>query len=801
MSGRIFISYRHDDDATQTATGLYDWLSARFARNDVFLDDDRASPGIDYAAVIENNVGPSDVLVVVIGHRWLLAPGGEGRSRLDKPEDFVRLEIGIALRRGIPVIPAVADGASMPRSDELPEDLQSFAHRRAFAVSRERFRADSEQLARAVEQALESARAEQQRKRQEQEPIDAERRDREEKARLETERREREEEAPLPLQVPECAAAMWSEQPVVTAQNESRVPAAADPDSEATIVPAIAESANAAHGTAEVSAVPTEPAGASPPREPVERPARAPKPESSLLKFLKKGAANRKNSRRLLVVAGSGVAVLLLGLILLFNASRPQPNASRSQPVSAAERSRAASSPVVAPANSPAPAAVVREASPGPAASVSQVSVPSPTPSARDSLAEAERHLDAKEYAQARQWFQKAAEAGSADGMNGLGALYENGWGVTQDSAQARQWYRRAADAGSVAAKLKLAMLSPSPASQPLPNGTPSPVDELAAAKRYLDAKDYAKALPLLRKVADATRNLEALNQLGDLYYSGRGVSQDYVQARQWYQKAADAGSANAMYQLGELYQYGQGVARDYAQAHRWYHKAVDAGNADGMNGLGRLYENGRGVARDYIQARQSYQKAIDAGNVQGMVNLGTLYEGGAAQDYAQAREWYKKAADSGNTNGMYHLGLLYQFGLSVPRDYAQARQWYQKTVDGGNPQGMVNLGSMYEDGLGVPQDYGKAFESYQKAADNGHPGGMNGLARLYENGRGVPQDYAQARHWYQKAVDAGSVAAMEHLGNMYYYGHGVAQDHTKAREWYQKAVAGGWPVVLLPKD
>jgi hypothetical protein len=54
----------------------------------------------------------------------------------------------------------------------------------------------------------------------------------------------------------------------------------------------------------------------------------------------------------------------------------------------------------------------------------------------------------AKDYAQARQWFEKAAAAGDAAGMRDLGGLYANGWGVAPDFAQARQWYERAAAAG-----------------------------------------------------------------------------------------------------------------------------------------------------------------------------------------------------------------------------------------------------------------------------------------------------------------------------------------------------------------
>jgi TPR repeat protein len=66
-------------------------------------------------------------------------------------------------------------------------------------------------------------------------------------------------------------------------------------------------------------------------------------------------------------------------------------------------------------------------------------------------------------------------------------------------------------------------------------------------------------------------------------------VEQDYDRARQWFQKAADAGNATAMYNLGYLYQHGQGVTRDYRQARQWYQKAAEAGNADAKQALSRL--------------------------------------------------------------------------------------------------------------------------------------------------------------------------------------------------------------------
>jgi TPR repeat protein len=54
---------------------------------------------------------------------------------------------------------------------------------------------------------------------------------------------------------------------------------------------------------------------------------------------------------------------------------------------------------------------------------------------------------------------------------------------------------------------------------------------------------------------------------LGEMYFKGLGVPQDYGQARQWWEKEAASGNAWAMYHLGVLYENGWGVPQDYGQA------------------------------------------------------------------------------------------------------------------------------------------------------------------------------------------------------------------------------------------
>jgi hypothetical protein len=159
MNGQIFISYRRED-ASYPAGRLYDNLHSRFPQNEIFMDVDSIKPGVDFIETIEERVGACDVLVAVIGKRWLSVADQEGQRRLDNPEDFVRVEVGTALKRGVRVIPVLVEGAVMPPADQLPEDLKPLARRNALRLSHEGFRADSERLMDSVGEILEAARGE-----------------------------------------------------------------------------------------------------------------------------------------------------------------------------------------------------------------------------------------------------------------------------------------------------------------------------------------------------------------------------------------------------------------------------------------------------------------------------------------------------------------------------------------------------------------------------------------------------------------------------------------------------------------
>ena len=153
VTGRIFMSYRREDTA-YPAGWLYDRLARHFARGQVFKDIDSIELGDDFVEVITTAVGSCDVLLALIGDRWLTLTGQDGRRRLDNLDDFVRLEIEAALARDVRVIPILVEGARMPRADELPASLSKLARRQALELSPSRFDVDTGRLLRVLERTI-----------------------------------------------------------------------------------------------------------------------------------------------------------------------------------------------------------------------------------------------------------------------------------------------------------------------------------------------------------------------------------------------------------------------------------------------------------------------------------------------------------------------------------------------------------------------------------------------------------------------------------------------------------------------
>ena len=180
--------------------------------------------------------------------------------------------------------------------------------------------------------------------------------------------------------------------------------------------------------------------------------------------------------------------------------------------------------------------------------------------------------------------------------------------------------------------------------------------------------------------------DVNAQSNLGEIYYKGDGVVQDYTQAAKWLQKAAEQGNARAQNILGVMYLYGRYFTKDNTQAVKWFQKAAEQGEARAQNALGVLHQNGIGVTKDY-------KKSV---------------------------AWYLKAAEQGNANAQVNLGFLYYQGIGVVQDYSQTVYWYRKAAEQGLEIAQAGLAFMYTNEIGVSKNLLLAYMLYNLAAVNG---------------------------------------------------------------------------------
>jgi TPR repeat protein len=160
--------------------------------------------------------------------------------------------------------------------------------------------------------------------------------------------------------------------------------------------------------------------------------------------------------------------------------------------------------------------------------------------------------------------WRKASDKGSTSAMVELGVLYGTGaGGVAKDEAQARKLFERAAQAGN-----------------------PRGISNLGALGGGA-AADPARSRELLAKAAET--NAEAQYQLGMMLSDGDGGEKDDVAARALFEKAAAQNHPAALERMGAFAQAGRGGPKDSDAAKAYYERAAALGDGDAKKALERL--------------------------------------------------------------------------------------------------------------------------------------------------------------------------------------------------------------------
>ncbi len=141
MADKIFLSYRRYDTAGTTGR-LSDYLENIFGDKKVFKDVSDIPAGVDFRKVLGKEILDSKIVLVMIGQHYTSVKNEEGNPRLFDPNDFVRIEVETAINMNKIVIPVLVNGATMPRADELPDELKGLVNFNAVIISHDRFKSD-----------------------------------------------------------------------------------------------------------------------------------------------------------------------------------------------------------------------------------------------------------------------------------------------------------------------------------------------------------------------------------------------------------------------------------------------------------------------------------------------------------------------------------------------------------------------------------------------------------------------------------------------------------------------------------
>ncbi len=430
-----------------------------------------------------------------------------------------------------------------------------------------------------------------------------------------------------------------------------------------------------------------------------------------------------------------------------------------------------------------------------------------------------------EDFEEAVKWFRLSSDQGYSVAQRSLGDCYYNGEGVDQDFEEAVKYYKLAADQGDAHAQYNLANCYVNG------EGVEKNLDE--AYRLYKQAAEQGFNLAnqalvdLVGKEINTEKNLEEYDEdpIGRLQRMIGGLNFLSAQAMQ-IQEENDEEDPNRQNSLGEMYYYGHGVEQNYETAFKWYKRSAENGNADSQNKLGYMYSKGEGTEQNFTEAVKWWKQAAAQYESEAAFNLGIMYYAGGdgiekdekeseywldiaanngyakddiadyfynVNDFDKAIKWYKSSAEEGNLYAQKKLGYIYYNGEGIEQNYEEAFRWYKMAAYEDDSYAQMILSIMYNHGYGIDENKEEALYWCKRAADQGDAGAQNRFGCFYFDGEGVEQDYEEAVKWFKLSAEQENNLAQYNLADCYYYGKGVEEDKEEAECWFEKASENGY--------
>ncbi len=336
--------------------------------------------------------------------------------------------------------------------------------------------------------------------------------------------------------------------------------------------------------------------------------------------------------------------------------------------------------------------------------------------------------------------FQKAAKAGVPDAEYRLGMAYWYAHGIPHSWTDARYWLEKASEKGHPKAMRQLAIM------HHYSIGTP--FNSMKALELYTAAADKGDGI--------ATKLLGRVYHNGNLGVIDEHASEKYYEQayERLYEESLDKNDTDSQCELGKSYRDGEGVTQNYQQAIEWYNRAASNNSDLAYLCLGFTYEAGLGVEKNAIKSFQYNMKAalMDDRMAQSNIGYDYFYGFGCEKNIKESIEWRLKAANGGNVLAQTALGDYYLEIGEDGKDLVLALRWYKRAIESGSFRAMHALGIHYLNHIfNEDNEEQKGFLLLKRAAIMGHCPSFYDLAQCYQKGIGTPQNNTEAQRWYQR--------------------------------------------------
>ncbi len=118
-----------------------------------------------------------------------------------------------------------------------------------------------------------------------------------------------------------------------------------------------------------------------------------------------------------------------------------------------------------------------------------------------------------------------------------------------------------------------------------LSNYTPTAMEQKAYDMLKQNSMNANQALKILAPIAVGGSVL-ACRKMGEVYYKGYGVLQNFEAAHAWLKLSADKGDTESLFLMGNMYMFGMGVKKDLVIAKQFFERAAKQGHAKAAESL-----------------------------------------------------------------------------------------------------------------------------------------------------------------------------------------------------------------------